>query len=437
MGTCAYRNFGHRSRCRICDALPEGQAALRAGGKGARPGSSCQPGAQAIGGIAARQLQQQRQSEAAACRDRVLEQERAEHRRTAERLQRVQRQLEAARKNGIGADTSPEADEEMEDEDADDDGTDDKKEQELVSEVKQVDDFLRGLVESSPLRDAATKRAAEAKAELQALRERRGGPEAKVLGLAGRHAKLLRSTRAKLLRKSRAQERLEGELEELAEERKRLEDKYTEKKKQLEEAREQAKQAHDELEKLSKTCESTSLDGSGSSTGHGANSVQAAALAMQLCDVLPAEWQPQLGALLKTMVDQSAASAQQQQQSQQQLPKKQPEEDDGEDMADLDASTVELLDTFLEVAAEDDAQTETVEVAGAGAGTESHGSSRSLAAVLRSKGTTTEKFRRVIKDLKTKHTQHARAEHKSAAKAAAAALAAAAGGGPRAEDPNL
>ncbi len=429
MASCAYRNFAFRSRCRLCDALPEGQAAARLKGKGKGPRNEADARAQEVGGIAGRQLHQQRLHDAAARRDRALELEKAEHKRTTERLQRVQRQLEAARKAGGTAEADPEADDDLDDEDAEEDGADDKREQELVAEIKAVEDCLRSLAESSPLRDPAVKRAAEAKAELQTIREKRGGPEAKVLGLAGRHTKLLRSTRAKLLRKRRAQERLEGELLEMDAEREAFDKKYAEKKKELQEARDQAKTAHDELERLSQTVDATPADAAASSAGGDSDTAKAKALARQLVAVLPAEWQPHLGQLLKTVVDQTNAA---------EIPPKPPNTpaptdqkrdggDGDEKMEDLDATTVELLDNlgaFLDAAADEE------EHAGSGAGTGNGaeaksetrtGGSRSLAGALRGKGAAAEKYRRVVKDLKSKHVLQIKLAEKAAAAAAARA----------------
>ncbi len=450
--TCGYYNFAHRKRCRICEALPAGQAAARVAnkskggkGKGGGGGARASEGGQ-LGGIALRQV---RQAEAAAAqRDREL----ADQKRTVERLQR---QLEAAKK----ANGAPEVFD-IED-DADDDDADEAREANLAAEVKNLEDCLRALADSSPVRDTLSKRVEDAKSELQQLREARGGPEAKVLGLAGRHAKELRATRARLLKRRRAQERLEAELADLTKERKELDDRIGEKEKLLKEAREEAQKAHDELEKLSKANNEDGLGGGAGAVAGEEEDTQATRLVEKLSKLLPAEAQPHLQLLHAAALQQRALQLQQQQQQaqqqqqHQQLQQQQPLAEtpavgaaaataaaaapqppapalrpttplaDGaaDDMEDLDAGTVELLGVVEAML--DGAEQETTNTAADSAG-RANRQRAVLVQQLKKRGTTAKGLQARIRDLRARRDPGEAIAAASATPANPAAAAAAA-----------
>ncbi len=279
----------------------------------------------------------------------------------------------------------------------------------------------------------------EAKEELRCLREQRGGPEAKVLGVAGKHQRELRAARTKLLRKSRAQQRLEGGVEEDEIKVDELQAQLQQKRPLLAEAKLEVQQAHDELERLTKATaeterpggEGAGVDGTEGGRGHAAKLVQ------QLKAFLPpSAMESQLSAIIE-----AAAQHEAQQKQAQQLQKNEQDaaalasgpkpvaddqklptadEDDG-DMVDLASTTISLLDAMFETTGQ---QAENEDSGAAADGStigESNSRRAELVARLKKGGATKAKLQGVIKELKHKNA-HGRTRVADA-KAAAEALA--------------
>ncbi len=278
---CLYHNFGHRQRCRQCDAWPSDGRKVKGAGKGGAGDAAYGGGG---GGIAAKQIHQQEQ--ARRDQQRAVDKLRSDSRREIDQLRK---ELAEAKKVAATAGGAMLVD--IGDGEGDDDAEDDhsKKEQQLVDELKTLEGMLHGLPEAAQFRTATKARIDEAKEELRCLREQRGGPEAKVLGAAGKHQKELRTARAKLLRKSRTQKRLEGEVEDLEAKVAEWQEQLKARRGELAAAKEDAQQAHDELQRLSMASaegERPAGDGGGvQNTGDGRK--LAAQLVEQLKDLLP------------------------------------------------------------------------------------------------------------------------------------------------------
>ncbi len=356
---CGYRNHGHRAECRVCGGAPTpGTRRPKGAGKGGGGGGKgAGANAWGIGGIAQRQLRQQ--AEAEKISQSKIDKLRAEHKKE---MDKIQRQLGAARKG----DSAPEELDVDDNEDGDDEGDDDK-EQKLTAELRQVENLVKGLEDGTPFKDIAKKRAEDARKELESLRERRGGPEAKILGMAGRHEKALRSARNKLLRKTKAQSRMEEELDALEKQHEEIQERINQKRKSLGEVKEGVQQAQAELERLSKAGGpqgGAGGGGGGDDEAAGSDDLprgpreRAQLLANQLSSFLPPAFKEQLDTLL------SAASRQREEQdwnggnvggvgSGGKPPMvaekgEEKDEEDSEEMLDLEACTIEMLDGLLE-----------------------------------------------------------------------------------------
>ncbi len=454
MPNCKFRNYGSRPRCRECEAYPQGGTrTVKGAGKGAGGGQS----AWAPGGIASRQLQLQEQ--ARRDQQRALDKVRNENKREMDKLRKEladAKRTAAATGNSTTMDISSGDD----DDDADDDA--EQKEKQLAGEIKSLEELVKGLPASVLFRSTTQKRIDEAKEELRCIREQRGGPEAKVLGVAGKHQKELRATRAKLLKRSSAQQRIEGEVEDMENKVEEMQTRLKEKRAQLAKAKEDVQQAHDELQRLTKAsaegaCPERAGGGAKTTdTGH----TTAAALVDQLKTLLPPS---AMGEQLAEVLD-AAIKHQKQQFEEQQLQQRQQEEaaeaaakaaavqaqaaaaataaaaaqhrqktsganegDDGDDgdyddqMADLAGSTLDLLDTMLEAA--DQAVTNEQAAEGAGGPTigEANTHRAKLVAHLKKRGATPGRLQGVIKELKNKPRASANAATAAAAAAAAAA----------------
>ncbi len=179
---CQFHNFGWRHRCKDCEAIPlAGTRVVKGKGKGSAGGLGAGGGG---GGIAARQLQLAEQ--ARRDQQRAIDKVREEGKKEVERLRK-----ELAEAKRLAASPGGAAVVDMAGDDDDDDAadTDAEKEQQLATEIRTLESSLSGLPEAVPFRAITQKRVEEAKAELQALRERRGGLGAKVLGAANKHQK--------------------------------------------------------------------------------------------------------------------------------------------------------------------------------------------------------------------------------------------------------
>ncbi len=459
---CSFRNYGWRPKCKRCEAYPPGgQRVPKGAGKGDRGGSSATGG-----GIASRQLQQAEQ--ARRDQQRSLDLLRNESKKDKQEVERL-RKLLAAKGSAVaeGGATAVEIGGD-DDEDEVDDGDADKI-QVLASEVKHLETLLKGLPDAVAFKTLSKKRLDEARAELQALREQREGPEARVLGVAGKHQRELRATRSRLLKKSKAQERIEAEVDELEEQIGGLQERLKTKQADLQKAREEVRLAHDELQRLTSASaaagcadgESAGADGTGDDQRTNAERLvcQLAALlgpaaavhlnALQEAARLQAAQQQQVAAA-------AAAAAAAADLSRQQLgapaaaavaaaaasapatpggpPQPPPQtsivppvqvqaaaastDGDGADMEDLDEETVELLGVagaVLDAAAEGGLLT---------ADSTAGGSNKRRAALvehLKKRGSSSSRLQGVIKDLKSKK---AKADAKAAAAAAAAASSA-------------
>ncbi len=239
---CSYLNFGHRSSCRVCNARPGATAAQGQRSKGAGKGGAAdpKPNAWAAGGIAHRQLQQER--EAARRRQSELDSLRHEHKKTVERLQKAEAACKAARAD----DDTP-----MDDDDADSDDTD-ARILSLSTELGHAETLLKHLEGSSTLQPDLAQRVTNLKSQIAELNDKKKGPEAKVLGQAGKHAKDLRNARSRFLRKKKAQARLEEELECVDKELAAAQQRREEKQRELDDTKLEAAQAQAEMERLSK-----------------------------------------------------------------------------------------------------------------------------------------------------------------------------------------
>ncbi len=399
---CGYRNFGRQATCRECYAIPPAGARRPKGaGKGGGEGTGG-----SVGGIAERQLRQQAEAEREA-QKKVLEKMRLEHQKAVEKLNR---QLEAARRGEAGP-----VEVELEDEDDDDEECDADKEQSSLNELRQTEQFARSLEGSSPFKETAKARAEAIQKELEQVRERRGGPEAKILGRAGRYAKELRNARQKLLRKTKAQNRLEEEETELEKKVDELQNKLNDKRKELEETKGEVQKAKHELEKLSKAGEEEHDERKKSSDDDEPKGPKerACLLAGQLSSYLPPQFKTQLEAIMgeaikeveqRTQPEGGGAAASdglpmvppgpaqpptstsdEQQNEEVGTGKGGGEGDDGEDaMEDLAKPTVELLGTVSEAAGEE----------------ESGGEKSKLLKSIKNKGATASDIRKVIKSIK-------------------------------------
>ncbi len=247
---CAYSNFGHRVTCRICHerAAPTTSAASRNKGAGGKGGSSAsnsassKDGAWAVGGIAQRQLQQER--EAARRRQSELDSLRHIHKKTVERLHVVEAAVKA---------TSNEEDTTMDDDDTEVEDIDSRIKV-LSTQLGHAEALLKCLDDATAFPDLP-QRVASLKEQIADLEDKRTGPEAKLLGKAGKHAKDLRNARGKFIRKQKARARLEEELEGMDKELAAMQRKREEKQRELDEVKLEASQAQAEVERLSKASE--------------------------------------------------------------------------------------------------------------------------------------------------------------------------------------
>ncbi len=250
LGSCSYWNFGWRARCKACDALPPA---------GARNPKGSGKGANVAPGIAARQLQQQ--ADAA----------RREHQRTKNELDKVRKELAEAKRLVSGATPGSSAtmvvDIAADDDEADDDDADGSKEDQLNAEVKAIETALKSLPEAAQFRATTQQRLAEAKGELQALREKKGGPGAKVFDVASRHQKELRSARTKLLKKTKAKEKLEDEVREAEDQLAKLRERLTSKQAELGKMEAEVQEAHGELERLTRASADEGKEAEGGAGG--------------------------------------------------------------------------------------------------------------------------------------------------------------------------
>ncbi len=160
-------------------------------------------------------------------------------------VEKLQKEVDALRKTKGTDDMHVENDE--------DDDEDEARLQTLTSELAHVESFVKCIEGTSPLHASAQSRAEEIRAEVAAIKEKKGGPEAKVLGLAGRHERELRSARKKRLQQRKAQSRLEEEVSTLAKELQEVQDKLEGKTSDLEAIKAEALQAQADLERLSKS----------------------------------------------------------------------------------------------------------------------------------------------------------------------------------------
>ncbi len=459
---CSFRNYGWRQRCKRCEAYPPGgQRVPKGAGKGDRGGSV------SGGGIATRQLQQAEQ--ARRDQQRAMDLLRTENKKDKQEVDRL-RKLLAAKGSAVadgGAATVEIGGDD--DEDEVDDG-DAEKVQVLSTEIKQLESLLKGLPDTVAFKSLTKKRLDEARAELQTLREQREGPEARVLGVAGKHQRELRTTRTRLLKKTKAQERIESEVGELEEQVAELQEKLKTKQADLQKAREEVRLAHDELQRLTSASAAAGC-ADGESAGAVGTGGGQRTCAQQLVSQLAALLGPTAAVHLEALQEAARLQAAQQQQaaaaaaaaaaavdlSRQQQgaaaataaaaaaaaapaapggpPQPPPQAlvvppvqtqtvasstgEDGADMEDLDEETVELLGVagaVLDAAADGGLLT---------ADSTAGGSNKRRAALveqLKRRGGATAKLHGVIKDLKSKK---AKADAKAAAAAATSAVAAA------------
>jgi hypothetical protein len=441
LGNCGFRNYGWRTRCLQCDALPQSGARVPKGsGKG---------GGDGVGGIASRQLQQAE----TARRDQQRALDRVRNERNNE-INKLRKELADVKRQQAAAGGATVVDIAADDDAADHEDADDGKEELLVGEIKSLEALVKGLPEEVLFRSTTQRRIDDAKNELREIRERRGGPGAKVILVAGKHQKELRTARTKLLKRTKAQEKLEGEVEELEGKLKELREQLGAKQTELCKTREEVQAAREELQRLTRASAeeddvAAGADATKSGVSQGGQDV--GQLLERLAQALPpsanvvlaglrqeaAQYQAQQQAQQELLRQQQAAAADaaaaaaaaapaaptpptQPQQPQQPGPP--PGDEHGvDDMDDLEESTVELLgvaDAVLDAAAEGG-----LLAAEATAG----GSSRRRAALvdhLKRRGTSSASLQGVIKDLKNTKSK---ADARAAAAAAAAAAKAAAG----------
>ncbi len=396
LGQCSFWNYGWRTRCKVCEARPPAGARI--------PKGSSKGTASGIGGIAQRQLRQQADEQRKRQGQSEMDKMRAEHQRAIERMQR---QLDAARRGEEGP-----VEVDMDEGDGGDDNDDEGKEATLQSERRHAENLLKGLADvTSPFKESAQMRGEVIRKELERIREQRGGPEAKILGMAGRHARELRTTRATLLRKTRAQAKLEEEVDDVAKEVEEAQSRLEEKKKKLAEVKAEVQLAKASLEKLfSKTGGGDEGDEAGTAVEAPMGpQARANALMEQLAAHLPPPFKTQLQAVVaaaslaaqqaKAEAEAAEAAAEQhrmQQQQQRTDPGTTGDEGEwGSDMADLDESTVELLDLLDGTAGEQGDKAE-VEAGGREA------TGKGAQGAIRRKGATRARIQAVIKDLKGK-----------------------------------
>ncbi len=247
---CKYDNFGHRTSCRVClerraPATASTQRSKGAGGKGGGGASSVKTDAWAAGGIAQRQLQQER--EAARRRQSELDTLRNLHKKTVERLHVAEAAASAAKAAAADDDVAMDDDEtEAEDVDA--------RIKALSTQLGHAEALLKSLDDTAAFPDLP-QRVAGLKAQIAELEDKRTGPEAKLLGKAGKHAKDLRNARSKFIRKKKAQARLEDELEAIDKELAATQKRREEKKRELDDTKAEASLAQAEVERLSKAGE--------------------------------------------------------------------------------------------------------------------------------------------------------------------------------------
>ncbi len=429
---CNFPNFGWRRRCKSCEASPPGGARIIKGrGKGTGGGQGAGGG---VGGIADRQLQLAEQ--ARRDQQRAIDKVRAESKKEVEKLRK---ELIEARRGAAAAAAGGAAVVDMSGDDDDDEAGDSEadKEQQLAAEIRALEASLVGLPEAIPFRATTQKRVEEAKAELQALRERRGGPGARVLGAANKHQKDLRAAKNKLLKRTKAQERAEAQVEELEEQLARTRDLLRDRNVELKKIKEEVQEAHDELQRLAGTGA-----GDGDALGKGAGDhstqggqAQTAHVFEQLASMLPSGMQQQLVGLreaaLQHQVEQQRlreqqAQAQQRQQQQQQqqqqaaadaatataatpaaaeTPQRPEELQKGmeeDDMEDIDESTVELVGALQKVLEAEEANAPSAAAASDGI-SGSNSRRATLVDHLKKRGSASARIQGVIRDFKKKH----------------------------------
>ncbi len=237
-GDCGYNNFSRRAICRECGTKRNKGSGKGGNGGGGGSSSGGGAGAWGVGGIAQRQLRQQAEAE-------KIGKLRAEHKRE---LDRLQRQLDATKK-GIQAPLEVDIDDDGDGDDLDEE----EKEQRMQAELRQIESLAKSLDDASSFKEVARKKADELRKDIEDMRERKGGPEAKVLGKAGRHAKALRNARTKLVRRTKALAKAEEEAEAMEKELEELQERIKDKRKGVNEIKEEVQMAHNELEKLTKS----------------------------------------------------------------------------------------------------------------------------------------------------------------------------------------
>ncbi len=260
---CPYNNFGHRQTCRKCGTKRGpggGERRAKGTGKGTNGGGGGGSGGGAgganawgAGGLAQRQLQAQREGERKL--QSALDKEKHERKKDADRLQKLQKELEAARKSSSGGGSSDQhvkSDKSM-DEDDDDPAADDARLQTLSNELSGIEALLKVINNTSPLHPNAIARSEQIKADMAEIKNRRDSPEDKILGLAGRHARDLRNARNKFLKKQRAVTKVTEEHEQLEKELRELTGRRDAKKLERAELQEEFNAAKAEVERLSKT----------------------------------------------------------------------------------------------------------------------------------------------------------------------------------------
>ncbi len=445
---CGYFNFGYRDACRVCGKAPRAGARTPKGvGKGTGAGGS-EAGVKAAawgeGGIAARQLREH--SDARKKEQSKIDKAMAEQRKTIERLQR---QLEASKR---GEDVPEEID--IDDDDADeDDDKDADKLQCLAAELRQAEACVKNLDDDTPLKTTAKKRAEEVRAEMEAIKERTSGPGEKVLGLASRHARALRSARSKLVRKRKDKAKAEADVDELAESLEQLQAKLDKRKKELAEIKEEEQKLQQELEQLANAgdastpgdaCKDNAVDvDDGRPLGPGE---RAKLLANQLAAFLPdAAAKERLATLVREAGeeaerrfmagwsgkgaggdrnlgggggDDGSADTQPGVTAMDAAPQEQAPQA----MQDLEESTIELLDAMFG----DEGKEPELEAKDAESGEVTR---RNLLSVIRKQGATPAKLRAAAKDLKTRKGLHLKP------KGAAGGASSSGGGKPISEPP--
>jgi hypothetical protein len=245
--------------------------------------------------------------------------------------------------------------------------------------------------------------------------------------MAGRRAKALRIARAKLVKKTRAHARAEEEAEALEKEQEDLQEKIRNKRKEVDEIKEEMQAAQVELEKLAKSEDlGEEADEEGADAGQPLGpQARAQLLAQQLLSFVPGAYKDQLQELVRKAMKENeqkfsgewcvgkgsgkGAEAKphvEDTRDEAASPHKEAGKEDGggnandDDMADLEARTIEQLELLKEVL---DPAEEGKEDKAA-----SDDKSNRLSAI-KTRGAVSSKVAKVIKDLKDKQGKKAKA----------------------------